>query len=111
MNYDGRKFRVVSNSSNGETGSETVFTYAQNGSTLSGTYSGGVILEGHLLGTVLENGALAFVYHHINQNGEVMAGRCHSTPTFTAGGKLVLKEEWQWFTADGSKGQSEIEEI
>ncbi|MGQ3671674.1 hypothetical protein ACT6QG_04690 [Xanthobacter sp. TB0136] len=97
MNYDGRCFRVLSNSENGETGTETVFRYRQNGAILSGDYSGGVIREGDLLGTVLENRELDFVYHHINQAGEVMASHCHSIPTrprclWTAGaaGKLAV---------------------
>lgn len=110
MNYDGRCFRVLSNSENGETGTETVFRYRQNGAILSGDYSGGVIREGDLLGTVLENGELDFVYHHINQAGEVMAGHCHSIPTRDASGRLVLQENWRWFTGDRSTGRSDIVE-
>lgn len=45
MNYNGKKFKTQSNSSNGETSSETIFSYYQEGNLLKATYSGGQIKE------------------------------------------------------------------
>jgi len=52
---------------NGEVSEQTVFTYHQSGNFLWGEYSGGDIWKGSLIGTVLTNGELDFVYHHMNR--------------------------------------------
>ena len=110
MNYDGRRFRGRSNSPNGEVGGETVFLYRQDGEVLSGDYSGGAIVAGSLLGRVRADGSLEFLYQHLNRDGELMAGRCESTPR-RVDGRLVLAERWKWLTGDRSSGTSEVEEI
>ena len=56
INYDGRKFIPKMNSENGEVGEQTNFTYHQNGNLLWDEYSGGDILKGSLIGSVLCNG-------------------------------------------------------
>ncbi|MCA1754082.1 MAG: hypothetical protein LC641_05150 [Spirochaeta sp.] len=111
VDYHGKFFRGRSNSPSGEVGATTLFEYHQTGNRLWGSYSGGEVVEGHLLGTVAANGSLEFCYHHLNDAGRVMAGRCSSTPTRESDGQLVLQEHWQWFTGDGTSGYSEVEEI
>lgn len=111
MNYNKRIFRAKSNAENGEVNAETRFFYFQKDNQLSGSYSGGEIVEGHLLGLVNSDGSLDFYYHHINRSGKLMAGKCRSTPSFDADGKLILHENWQWLTGDQSTGQSVIEEV
>lgn len=110
INYNNRFFRGVSNSDNGEVSGDTIFLYSQEGSALSGTYGGGVIARGHLTGTVNADGSLDFLYHHINVDGEAMAGQCHSVPRLEADGRLVLEESWQWLTGDRSAGTSAVAE-
>lgn len=100
INYDGRKFITKMNSENGEVGEQTNFTYHQNGNLLWAEYSGGDILKGSLIGTVLCNGKLDFVYHHMNQNMEIKTGKCHSVPTVQENGKIELSEKWQWTSGD-----------
>ncbi|MFW5689306.1 MAG: hypothetical protein ACOC1U_07030, partial [Spirochaetota bacterium] len=87
-----RILRGVSNTENGEVSGETVFHYEQMGARLTGTCHGGTIIAGHLLGTVNDDDTLDFVYHHINEGGEPLAGRCHSVPEIRPDGKLVLHE-------------------
>jgi hypothetical protein len=111
INYHNRKFRGRTNSPNGEVSGQTTFTYYQEGSTLFGTYSGGTIDRGDLLGTVNPDSSLTFVYHHKSLDGTLHAGQCNSIPTYDEKGRLVLQESWQWFTGDGSTGYSEVEEI
>lgn len=110
MDYDldGKIFRSVKNSSNGEVGTETIFRYHQIGKVVSAEYEGGDIVKGHLVANVLPTGQLDMRYHHINQNGEIMMGKCLSTPEITELGKLKFKEEWQWLCGDMSSGYSEI---
>lgn len=111
IDYDGKFFRGRSNSPGGEVGAATVFEYNQTGNRLWGSYSGGEVVEGHLLGTVAPDGSLDFCYHHRNTAGQIMAGRCSSTPAREQNGLLVLQENWKWFTGDASAGYSEVEEI
>ncbi len=111
MNYHNRIFRVVNNSDNGDTSSETTFHYNQEGNVLTSIYSGGSIVSGHLLGLVNENGNIDMRYHHINSDGEIMTGLCKSTPEILEDGRIRLHEEWKWTSGHQSSGKSIIEEI
>jgi hypothetical protein len=110
MNYHNKSFRAIQNSDNGETSSETVFHYIQEGNILTSNYSGGKIVKGHLMGKVDENGVITMCYHQINTAGELMTGTCTSTPELLPNGKIRLHETWQWTSGDLSKGASVIEE-
>lgn len=111
INYNGRKFIPKMNSENGEVSEQTVFTYYQTGNLLWAEYSGGDILKGSLIGTVLSNGELDFVYHHMNQNMQIKTGKCHSIPTILENGKIELLEQWEWTSGDYSKGESLLVEV
>ena len=111
INYDGRKFIPKMNSQNGEVSEQTVFTYHQKGNILWAEYSGGDILKGSLVGTVLGNGELYFVYHHMNRDMQVKTGKCHSVPTVLENGKVELAEKWEWTSGDCSMGESLLVEV
>ena len=112
INYNERLFKPSSNSPNGEVNDQTIFHYRQQDSIIWGTYSGGAIQFGTLVGRVLdENGTLDFRYQHLNQDGEFMTGMCRSTLTILEDGRYYLDESWQWTSGDGSSGQSAIVEI
>lgn len=111
MFYHNKFFKSVTNTENGEVGSETIFKYHQNDKIVWAEYSGGAILQGHLIAKVLENNVLDMRYHHINQHGELMTGICISTPEILADGRIRLHEKWQWTSGDNSAGQSVIEEF
>lgn len=110
IHYEGRRFIPKRNSENGEVSEQTVFTYHQNGSLLWAEYGGGGILKGTLIGTVLQNGELDFVYQHSNREMQIRTGRCHSVPSLSDQGKLILSEEWEWTNGDCSKGVSVLAE-
>lgn len=110
IDYNGKVFRPIQNTDNGETSSETVFEYQQNGNILSAIYSGGQIKYGQLIGLVDENGNIDMRYHQVNQKGELMTGICRSVPEILKNGKIRLHEAWQWTSADQSEGTSIIEE-
>ncbi len=111
MNYHNKKFRVISNTENGETTDETIFHYKQIENILTCEYSGGKIKVGHLLGIVDTDGNIDMRYYQINDKGQIMTGICLSKPEILPNGKIRLLEEWQWTSGDYSKGQSIIEEI
>ena len=110
-NLHGKIFRSVSNTENGEVGAETRFYYQQTGDLVTATYQGGEIVSGHLMATMRPDGTLDMRYHHLNLKGELMVGKCTSTPRLLPDGRLRISEEWQWLSGDMSSGRSEIEEI
>ncbi|MDN5200238.1 n-acetylglutamate synthase [Fulvivirgaceae bacterium BMA10] len=110
-NYDGKRFKAVNNSENGEVGNDTTFKYYQKENIMWGHYQGGKIKKGNLIGTVSNDGILKFSYQHVNQEDEVLTGQCISTPQISSSGKIQLHEHWQWTCRDHSKGTSIIEEI
>lgn len=113
MNYnlDGKVFRSITNTENGEVGMDTFFHYTQRGEIVTADYRGGTIVSGHLIAKVLDNGQLDMRYHHLNTRGELQTGICRSTPQLLPDGRLRFKESWQWLSGDRSTGESEIEEI
>lgn len=111
IHYDGKKFRPVTNTENGETSGETIFHYRQQGNILTANYSGGKIVSGHLIGLVADDGKINMRYHQVNSSGELMTGMCTSVPEVLPNGKIRLYETWQWTSGDGSSGTSVIEEI
>jgi hypothetical protein len=111
INYHNKKFRPVANTDNGETSEETVFLYQQTGNILSAAYSGGKIVQGHLIGLVDEAGNIDMRYHQVNGDGVLMTGKCHSRPEQLPDGRIRLHETWQWTSGDHSHGESVIEEV
>lgn len=111
MDYNNRTFRAVSNTGNGEVSGDTLFRYRQEGNVLTAAYEGGRVARGHLMGLVDGAGNLAFSYHHINTDGQLMAGLCDSTPEVLPDGRIRLHERWRWTTGDRSAGTSVVEEV
>lgn len=110
INYEGRKFISVQNSGTGEVGAETVFYYHQKENIVWAEYSGGRVVRGTLIAICNEAGELDVRYQHINNTGELMTGKCFSSPEVLPDGRLRLHEKWQWTCGDLSSGESVIEE-
>lgn len=110
-NLEGKTFRSIANSDNGDVSGETIFHYRQDGTIVTATYAGGGVVAGHLIALVLPNGQLDMRYHHVNISGELMLGTCLSTPRELADGRLAFSEQWQWLSGDRSSGKSQIEEV
>ena len=111
MDYNDKYFHVCTNVDHGETSSETVFHYRQKGNILTGTYNGGAIAAGQLIGTIDGDGIIDMRYHQVNNAGEVNTGICKSTPEIMDNGKIRLHERWQWTSGERQEGISMIEEI
>jgi hypothetical protein len=111
MNYDGKIFRPVANTENGEVSGATVFHYHQKGNIVTAEYAGGNIVNGHLIALVDENGGLDMRYHQVNDKGALQTGICHSVPEHLPDGRIRLHESWQWTSGDCSKGNSVVEEV
>lgn len=111
INYDNRYFASVSNSESGEVSSETIFHYRHTDNLVRAEYKGGEIVFGTLIAKVSEDGALDMRYQHLNRQGELMTGKCASTPEVLTDGRIRLHEKWQWTSGDLSSGESVIEEL
>ena len=111
MNYHNKKFKVVSNSNNGEVTDQMFFLYQQEGNILSCAYKGSKIKRGQLIGKVDIDGKIDMRYQQVNSNDVLMTGICLSTPEILPNGKIRLHEVWQWTSGDLSKGTSILEEI
>ena len=110
INYDNRYFAPKVNSANGEVNASTQFHYRQQGRVVWATYEGGDVQFGTLVARVNDDGSLDMRYSHINRNGELMTGHCHSVPEVLADGRLRLHERWRWTSGDESEGESIVEE-
>ena len=111
INYNNRLFRPVSSSETAEVSRETIFRYHQKGNLVWAEYEGGEIIFGTLIARITENDCLDMRYQHLNNNNEIMTGKCFSTPEILPDGKIRLYERWQWTCQDFSQGESVIEEI
>lgn len=111
IDYEGRAFRPVSVTANGEVSDETLFVYRQVRSIVTCAYEGGRIRSGHLIGLVDADGNLDLRYHQLTVDGELQTGTCFSRPELLPDGRVRLHESWQWTSGDGSVGTSIIEEV
>jgi hypothetical protein len=109
--YDNRIFKSVQNSETGEVSAETTFYYHQKENLVWAEYSGGEIIFGNLIAKILDDASLEMRYQHLNKEGELMTGKCFSTPEILENGKIRLHEMWEWTSGDFSKGVSVVEEI
>jgi hypothetical protein len=111
LNFDGRLFKAIAQTENGEVTPDTLFHYHQRGNVVWATYEGGAIAFGTLVAALTRDGKLDMRYAHVNRAGELMTGKCESVPEVLPDGRYRLHEKWQWTSGDGSSGSSVIEEI
>ncbi|MEO0551954.1 MAG: n-acetylglutamate synthase [Bacteroidota bacterium] len=111
MNYHNKRFRLVTNTPNGEVSEDLVFEYQQEGNVVTCQYQGSRIVMGHLIGLVDEEGNIDMRYHQVNTQGQLMTGTCFSSPERMGNGKIRLHENWIWTSGDKSEGSSVLEEL
>lgn len=108
---EGRIFRSVGNSPNGEVTGGTRFRYHEEADRIWGDYAGGGVDRGRLSGRRLSGTEFEFTYRHVNPSGEERTGECRSEIRAGADGRLRIRERWRWTCGDRSAGESEIEEV
>ena len=90
INYDNKTFASVQNSETGDVDTETVFHYHQKDNLVWAEYTGGEIVFGSLIAKVTNDDLLEMRYQHLNAQGELMTGKCFSTPEILADGRMPL---------------------
>lgn len=109
VSLDGRTLVGVENAEQGEVSSETRFDFEQDGDRIYARYSGGDIVDGHLLGT-LEANRWEIRYVQLNVDGETASGHSVGTLRILEDGRVRVEDEWEWESKDGT-GKSALEEI
>lgn len=102
--YDGRLFGPLE-----PTPGSVVGHYHQQDDLVWADFAGGPVRTGRLVGVRDAAGVIEAAYCQIMTDGEVVAGRCLSTPTVLGDGRIRLTEQWR--RADGSSGVSYIQEL
>lgn len=106
-----KKMRPTMNTANGQVNEETLFEYFQVGDYVWGTYAGGAIARGVLLGKMNANRDLRFFYFQLDNEGNLLQGKSSSSTEFLNDGRITLYENWQWTGSKSGSGNSIIEEI
>ena len=107
MDLSGTTFRAVSNSKNGSLNTETEMRFTSDDGIVVGTYSGGTIAAGHVLGKHLGESQLQMLYQAATTSGEIQAGTAHARFEPDEQERMRMILEWRWLTGDGSAGRSE----
>lgn len=103
IDYEGRRFRP-------EEQGGTEATYHQDGDTIWAEFSGGDVRRGSLTGTRHPDGTIDFGYTMVRAGGELIVGRCCSTPSLLADGRILLTEQWERYLPTATAGTSRIVE-
>jgi hypothetical protein len=106
FSYEGRRFRP-------ENAAEPVVTYRQEGDLMWAEIpAGSGVRRGALTGRCSSDGTLDFAYSMVLDDGEVICGRCHSTPMRRrGGGGIRIREEWERYGPNSATGVSYLEEV
>jgi hypothetical protein len=104
--YDGRVFAPVAFDGDGPV---PTGRYSQREDVVTAEFSGAHLRAGRLVGRAREDGTLDLAYCQVMADGRVVSGRCVSSPSVLADGRLRLTERWR--RDDGSSGVSQIEEV
>jgi hypothetical protein len=104
LSYEGRLFGPLD-----PVPGSVVGHYHQQDDLVWADFAGGPVRTGRLVGVRDRAGVIEAAYCQIMTDGEVVAGRCLSTPSVLGDGRVRLTEQWR--RADGSSGVSFIQEL
>jgi hypothetical protein len=107
VNYDGKTFWP----SDGDPAHATVAHYHQDADLVWGEFAGGEVRRGSLTGTCSPDGVLDFAYTMVLDSGDIVSGRCRSTPRLLEDGRISLDEEWERYTPQPGSGFSRLDEV
>ncbi len=109
ISLDGRTLVGIANSEDGELSSHTRFEFEQEGERIYAHYSGGDIVDGHLVGT-FDGNEWNIRYSQINSNRETASRHSVGTVELLDDGRVRVEDKWEWESQEGS-GESVLEEV
>lgn len=105
-----RRF-ITTGNDHGVSDARTVFHYRVDGAVVSGTYQGGQIRTGQVLGNIVGADQLELLYHCVTTQGELLAGWSRGTVQVDDRGQTLLDFHWGWLSgAEGGGTSSYVEE-
>lgn len=105
-----RRF-VADGNPHGVSGADTVFHYLVEDGIVRGTYRGGRVREGHLVGRVTGQDAVELLYHCVTADGELLAGWSRGRVGTDAEGGTTLAFTWGWLAGAEGGGESRYVEL
>jgi hypothetical protein len=100
-----QSFVAVENS-HGVSDAHTVFHYLIDGDNISGTYTGGAVVLGTLVGQVTGENTIKLLYQCITIEGELLAGWSEGVVQAADLGRTKLVFEWAWLHGATGGGTS-----
>lgn len=107
ISLDGRTLVGVANGEGGEVGEDTRFRFEQDGDRIHARYSGGAVVDGHLVGT-FDGSRWEVRYAQMNEDGETATGRSVGVVTPLDDGRVRVEDEWE---SKRGSGESVLEEV
>lgn len=105
-----RRFRVVDNA-HGLSNGETLFHYRVTDTGIAGSYQGGHIANGQVVGRALGSTSIELLYHCLTTDGELLAGWSKGTVGVDPQGRTTLSFIWGWLAGADGGGESHYVEI
>ena len=105
LSINQKQFITTGNES-GLSSEETIFCYFEEGAVVTGTYKGGEIATGQVVGKRLPKNQLVLVFQCLTIEGELKSGQSEGFISTNEDGKLTLSFDWNWFNGDKSGGKS-----
>ncbi len=105
LNINNKQFITTGNQS-GLSTEETIFHYFEKDAIISGSYKGGAITEGQILGKRVQENQLELLFHSVTEDGELKSGQSKGVISRNEEGKITLSFEWNWLNGDLTGGQS-----
>lgn len=104
MKIDGRRMHVVESNSGSVVSTDTVLTLRSRESHIEGSYAGGSILSGYLVGFIQDNDPSRFLFRYIqaDSSGNLDSGLSTAVLEETPDGRLRMIERYRWISRDGS---------
>ena len=109
ISLDGRTLVGVANSEQGDVSGDTRFRFEQDEDRIYAHYSGGEIVDGHLVGT-LDGTHWEIRYVQLTDAGETATGHSVGEIELLEDGRVRVTDEWEWESKEGT-GESVLEEI
>ena len=109
ISLDGRTLVGVANTDAGEVSEDTRFEFTQDDERIYAHYSGGDIVDGHLVGT-FDGKEWDIRYSQLNSEHETASGHSVGTVFLLDDGRVRVEDNWEWESQDGS-GKSVLEEV
>lgn len=110
MTLDNVKMNVIQTAPNGVVNELTIFHFSQKDNFVCGSYAGGRIFQGYLVGTN-ENDKFSFSYCQLQTDGKMDNGQSECDILMGEDGKLKLIEHFTWTSKNDESGVNIFREL